>query len=82
MHVKTNVKSGALNHNETLVRDAGKGQAPRAKARGLRVKTHVKAGATGIDNHNETLVRGGKKGKAPGGGPWAAGEDPPQRRGY
>src|SRR5262249_48394926 len=58
MHVKTNVKSGAMNHNETLVRDAGKG--PRAKAPALKVKTSVKSGAM---NHNETLVRSGKKGK-------------------
>jgi hypothetical protein len=62
MHVKTNVKSGALNHNETLVRGAGKGKGPRAKAPGLKVKTGVKSGAL---NHNETLVRVGKKGKAP-----------------
>ena len=45
MKVKTNLKAGAINHNETLVRDG---------AKGLRVKTHLKAGAI---NHNETLVR-------------------------
>ena len=39
MKVKTKVKAGELphNHNETLVRDA-------AQARGLKVKTGVKAG--------------------------------------
>jgi hypothetical protein len=58
MKVKTNLKAGAkglpadpgpLNHNETLVRDL-------PKARGLKVKTHLKAGGVAI-NHNETLVR-------------------------
>jgi hypothetical protein len=53
MQVKTNVKSGAFNHNETLVRAAGKGKAP-----GLKVKTNVKAGAL---NHNETLARAAGK---------------------
>jgi hypothetical protein len=49
MKVKTNLKAGALttNHNETLVRAAGKG---------LKVKTHLKAGQIML-NHNETLVR-------------------------
>lgn len=49
MKTKTRVRAGsiALNHNETLVRDA--------KARPLRVKTKVKAGAL-TSNHNETLV--------------------------
>jgi hypothetical protein len=42
MKVKTTIKAGAVNHNETLVR-------------GLKVRTNVKAGAV---NHNETLVRG------------------------
>jgi len=45
MKVKTNLKAGAINHSETLVRD---------KAKGLKLKTHVRAGAI---NHNETLVR-------------------------
>ena len=52
MKVRTNLKAGGvqLNHNETLVR-----------AKGLKVKTHLKAGAGAIlipvTNHNETLVR-------------------------
>jgi hypothetical protein len=48
MQVKTRVKAGGitLNHNETLVR-----------AKGLTVKTHVKAGGGRMGNHNETLVR-------------------------
>ena len=37
-----------INHNETLVRDSAKGK-------GLRVKTHVRAGKLAA-NHNETLV--------------------------
>jgi hypothetical protein len=39
MKTKTHIRAGALtyNHNETLVRDSAKGK-------GLRVKTHVKAG--------------------------------------
>jgi hypothetical protein len=51
MKTKTHVRAGsvALNHNETLVRDA-----PKAIA--LRVKTKVKAGLSAA-NHNETLVR-------------------------
>jgi hypothetical protein len=51
MNVKTHIKAGALapNHNETLVRDAG-------RATGLKVKTHIKAGGL-TQNHNETLVR-------------------------
>ena len=48
MKVKTNLKAGSsLNHNETLVRD---------RAKGLKVKTHLKAGGQNM-NHNETLVR-------------------------
>jgi hypothetical protein len=46
MKVKTTIKAGAMNHNETLV---------RATAKGLKVKTHVKAGSA--MNHNEMLVR-------------------------
>jgi hypothetical protein len=70
MHVKTNVKSGAMNHNETLVREAGQGKGPRAKAPGLKVKTGIKAGdpvepLDGIANHNETLVRAAGQAKAP-----------------
>jgi hypothetical protein len=51
MKVKTHVKAGGIrrqNHNETLVRDMGKGK-------GLKVKTRVRAGLSGV-NHNETLV--------------------------
>ena len=54
MKTKTNCKAGKLagwggagNHNETLVRDNGKG---------LKVKTNLKAGGV-FQNHNETLVR-------------------------
>jgi hypothetical protein len=48
MRTKTNVKAGGadgryLNHNETL------------RGKGVRLKTHLKAGAT--LNHNETLAR-------------------------
>ena len=52
MKTKTGIKAGGLstNHNETLVRETG-------RATGLRVQTHVKAGAS--MNHNETLVRDG-----------------------
>jgi hypothetical protein len=51
MKTKTRIRAGgvALNHNETLVRDA-----PKVTA--LRVKTKVKAGVV-TTNHNETLVR-------------------------
>ena len=54
MKVKTNLKAGGMqaNHNEVLVRDAG-------KAKGLKVKTSVKAGGTQA-NHNEALVRDGE----------------------
>jgi hypothetical protein len=64
MKVKTNLKAGALttNHNETLVHAV-------AKARGLKVKTHLKAGAGILTdpsriNHNETLVRAIAKAQA------------------
>jgi hypothetical protein len=56
MKVKTSIKAGALtgNHNETVVRDT---------AKGLKVKTNVKAGGRPIpSNHNETLVRQAAKG--------------------
>jgi hypothetical protein len=45
MKVKTKVKASETphHHNKTLVRDA-------AQARGLKVKTGVKAGATGGDS--------------------------------
>jgi len=51
MKTKTHVRAGALtsNHNETLVRDS-------AKAKGLKVKTRVRAGGIRLQNHNETLV--------------------------
>jgi hypothetical protein len=61
MKTKTRVRAGgmvggiALNHNETLVQDS-------SKAKGLKVKTHVRAGGIGTSpsglsmNHNETLV--------------------------
>ena len=49
MKVKTNLKAGSsLNHNETLARD---------RAKGLKVKTSLKAGMGLSANHNETLVR-------------------------
>ena len=50
MKIKTHVRAGGhkLNHNETLVRDAG-------RAKGLTVKTRVRAGKLAA-NHNETLV--------------------------
>jgi hypothetical protein len=53
MQVKTNVKAGGINmnHNQTLVRDS---------AKGLRVRTNLKAG--GALNHNQTLVRDSAKG--------------------
>ena len=43
MNVKTKIKAGGRkpNHNETMVRDA-------AKASGLKVKTNVKAGVSGV----------------------------------
>ena len=47
MKTKTNVKAGAMNHNETL-------------RGGLKLKTHAKAGGVHMGNHNETL-RGGLK---------------------
>jgi len=50
MRIKTNIKAGGIkvpqsgeNHNQTV-------------ARGLKVKTNVKAGAW--NNHNQTLIRG------------------------
>jgi hypothetical protein len=51
MKTKTRIRAGGVrtNHNETLVRDATKGQ-------GLKVKTHVRAGGIRYQ-HNETLVR-------------------------
>jgi hypothetical protein len=57
MKTKTHVRSGGgrlYNHNETLVQDP-------AKAKGLKVKTRVRAGLAGY-NHNETLVRDSAKG--------------------
>jgi hypothetical protein len=54
MKVKTHVRAGGIrltNHNETIVRDKGKGK-------GLKVKTRVKAGMLTY-NHNETLVAEG-----------------------
>jgi hypothetical protein len=60
MKVKTHVKSGAMNHNETLVR-------AKAQPKGLRVRTGIKAGEdncfvkSGAMNHNETLVRDVRK---------------------
>ena len=59
MKTKTHVKAGGLtaNHNETLVRTT-------RPATGLKVKTHLKAGAA--MNHNETLVHDAAKSmKAP-----------------
>jgi hypothetical protein len=49
MKTKTRVRAGAMttNHNETLVRDMGKG---------LKVKTRVRAGGITL-NHSETLVQ-------------------------
>jgi hypothetical protein len=51
MRMKTHVRAGlaGANHNETLVRDKG-------TAKGLKVKTHVRAGGIRLQNHNETLV--------------------------
>jgi hypothetical protein len=51
MKTKTRIRAGGVRyqHNETLVRDAAKGQ-------GLKVKTHVRAGGVRFQ-HNETLVR-------------------------
>jgi hypothetical protein len=47
MKTKTNVKAGGtFNHNETV-------------ARGVKVRSQIKAGALG-GNHNETIVRGMK----------------------
>ena len=45
--MKTNIKVGGLrmNHNETV-------------AKGLKVKTNVKAGGITGGNHNETLAKG------------------------
>ena len=51
MKVRTTIKAGAINHNETQV---------RSRAKGLKVKTNVKAGAW--SNHNETQVRQAPKG--------------------
>jgi hypothetical protein len=49
MKTKTRVRAGLTsNHNETLVHDP-------ARARGLKVKTHLRAGGIHL-NHNETLV--------------------------
>jgi hypothetical protein len=44
MQVKTQVKAGGIieNHNETLMR-------VQKPAQGLKVKTHIKAGALGKD---------------------------------
>ena len=51
MKTRTRVKAGRLigNHNETLVKAAGKSE-------GLKVRTQIKAGKL-AGNHNETLVR-------------------------
>jgi hypothetical protein len=53
MKTKTHVRAGInrgvpTNHNETLVRDRG-------RAKGIKVKTRVKAGMVTF-NHNETLI--------------------------
>jgi hypothetical protein len=51
MRVKTNVKAGdngdkiATNHNQTV-------------ARGLKIRTNVKAGGINTLNHNQTAARG------------------------
>jgi hypothetical protein len=60
MKTKTHVRAGInrtipTNHNETLVRDRG-------RAKGLTVKTRVRAGFIAL-NHNETLVRDSAKGQ-------------------
>jgi hypothetical protein len=56
--VKTNLKVGklAVNHNEVLVRET-------ARAKGVKVKTNVKAGGITTSNHNKTLVRETAKAK-------------------
>jgi hypothetical protein len=58
MKTKTHIRAGGihLNHNETLVHNP-------ARAKGLKVKTRVRAGALSSSNHNETLVRNMGKGK-------------------
>jgi hypothetical protein len=56
MKVKTKIKAGALtlNHNEKLVA----AKKPASKAKGLKVKSAIKAGPDGVKlNHNEKLVR-------------------------
>lgn len=67
MKVKTSIKGGGINenHNETIVRDASKTRVPKGNARGLKVKTSVKAGV--LCNHNEVLLRDASKAKAPTG---------------
>jgi hypothetical protein len=59
MKVKTSIKAGFYNHNEALVRAASQAKGAKAQARGLKVKTGIKAGAA--LNHNEVLVPDGMR---------------------
>jgi hypothetical protein len=50
MKTKTHVRAGGMsNHNKTWVRDS-------CKAKGLTVKTRIRAGITNGLNHNKRLV--------------------------
>jgi hypothetical protein len=68
--VKTDVRAGladndyvSTQHDETMVRAAGKGRSQRSRATGLKVQTKVRAGMR-CGNHNETLARASAKPKA------------------
>jgi hypothetical protein len=52
MRIRTNIEAGklAVNHNQQVKGD-------RSKARGLKVRTHLKAGGN-VFQHNQTVAHG------------------------